>query len=244
MVSTRGGNYGQPSENPDHRNDPIMSQEGGGDSSRPVERKATVFETLSHPVLKSVDPKKVSAFLRERKRYELEVGERQKEVPTMTVASFRVSVDRMLLENMHSVGALDDIAPEKTFEDLSEDDIEMYVKSIVTHDKNEDIDPSVIERAVATVKVKMSIEDPTARMLEFTNDFFNRLDEVGYSSFRTSNPKKTIQLMQERLHPKLLKATMNRHLDYQEGIKKTSKRMSSCFVKKLRCVTGSGRRKG
>lgn len=220
MVSTRSGDYGGAIENPDREAGPDMSQDGAGGSSLPVERKATVFETLSHPVLKSVDPRKVSAFLRERKRYELEVAERKKEVPSMTVASFRVSVDRMLLENMHSVGALDDVAPGKAFEDLGESDIEKYVKSIISHDKSEDVDPTVIEKAVSTVRMKMSIEDPTARMLEFTNDFFNRLDEVGYGSFKTANPKKTIQLMQERLHPKLLKSTMSRHLEYQEGVKK------------------------
>lgn len=61
---------------------------------------ATVFETLAHPVLCSVYPKKVAAFLRERKRYEIEVQEKAKEVPPMKAASCDVSIDQALLENM------------------------------------------------------------------------------------------------------------------------------------------------
>ncbi len=33
-----------------------------------VEKVNTIFETLAHPVLRSVDPEKVALFLRERKR--------------------------------------------------------------------------------------------------------------------------------------------------------------------------------
>lgn len=57
-----------------------------------------------------VDPKKEALFFQEQRQYEVEVGERQKEVPGMSVASCEVSFDRLLLENMHAIGGTDDVA--------------------------------------------------------------------------------------------------------------------------------------
>ena len=62
-----------------------------------------LFAPVQHPVLRSVDPKRVSEFLRERERYVDEVEEKRKQVPTMSVASYKVSVDRSLLKTMKVV---------------------------------------------------------------------------------------------------------------------------------------------
>lgn len=69
----------------------------------------------------------------------------------------------------------------------------------------------------------MKVEDPCARMLEFINDIFVRLEGVGYSDFKDTNPEKTIQLIQEKVSPLFLKSSMAQHLEYQQGLKQDLK---------------------
>ena len=64
----------------------------------------TVFQPISHSVLRSVDPVKVVQVLRDREKYEIEVQEKKKEVPTLTTATYGVSVDPDMLRRMHFLG--------------------------------------------------------------------------------------------------------------------------------------------
>ncbi len=112
------------------RRRPTIANDGEENSSVGVEKVNTIFETLAHPVLRSVDPKTGALFVCERKRYIQEVTERRKENPRMEVASLRVSVDYCLLENMHVMGRFDSIAPEVGAEELSEDHIKAFLESI------------------------------------------------------------------------------------------------------------------
>lgn len=229
MVQTRSG---EPSES--------NSNSGGaatGDSNDGHQRVSTVFETLGHPVLRSVDPKKIAKFLRERKRYEIEVQEKAKEVPSMKAASYDVPTDQALLENMFFC-AFDEIAPDKDFDNLTSGDIEKFIKGIVKHDKDEEM-PTVIEAAVKGLRMPMDIEDSTARMLEFINDAFKRLEGVGYSDFKDTNPKKTIKLMHEKVYPFALKAMMQQHLEYQDGPKTNLKVYIKLLCKEAKVVERS-----
>lgn len=65
-----------------------------------------LFEPVANPVLRSFDPKKVSAFLEGYGRYKIEVKELHKEFPTMTVASFKFCIERSRLESIHFIGKL------------------------------------------------------------------------------------------------------------------------------------------
>lgn len=181
---------------------------------------SALFVPLQHPVLCSVDPVKVARFLKERERYEDEIAEKRKEVPTMTVASFKVSVDRGLLRTMHALGRLDQVAGGVAFDQLTSEHIEMYVRSIVGKGSDKRVNPVIIEEAMKGLRVPMSVADPEARMLEYVHDVFERLDGVGHGEFKDTNPKKTIKLIQDHLYPSCLQKAMNEHLEYQEGLSK------------------------
>ena len=49
----------------------------------------------------------------------------------MPVASYKVSVDRSLLKTMHTLGRLNKIAPDFSFDELKSEHIEKFVKSLL-----------------------------------------------------------------------------------------------------------------
>lgn len=123
----------------------------------------SVFAPITHPVLKSVDPVAVSAFLKDRKRYERQVEERQGELPSLKPASFAVSIDPGLLETMVFLGEFDDIAPDTEPGDLTSEEIEKFIQSLVKSSRT-GFDPNVIEGALRGLRVPARISDPKARM--------------------------------------------------------------------------------
>lgn len=61
---------------------------------------------------------------------------------------------------MHFIGKLEAIVPGKSVEEHTSNDIEYFIKSIVTHSEDTEVDPSVLEEALKFIKVSMSISDP------------------------------------------------------------------------------------
>lgn len=64
----------------------------------------------------------------------------------------------------------------------------------------------------------MRISNPEARVMQYCNDFFKRLESVGCASFRKRHPKKTVQILCSRLYPHKLRAEMKRRIDYNEQL--------------------------
>ena len=145
--------------------DDIDGLNGGGARPSEVTAKTAIFQLVSRPVLWSVDPQKVAKFLKERQSYEDEVKEKQKKVPSMTVASYKVSIDCILLKSMHFVGKFDEIAPSKGDNDLTSEDIEKFIRQIFATRTGVQVNPTVIQEALRSVRVPMSITEPEARML-------------------------------------------------------------------------------
>lgn len=114
------------------------------------------------------------------------VEEKKKEVPTMTIAPFKSALDQGLKENMHFIGKLDDFAPGKSFEDLTSEHMDVCIRSIFKQSADTEVNHSVLEIALQGAKVDLTIEDPNARMLEFANDVFIRVEGVGYGDFKRS----------------------------------------------------------
>ncbi len=85
-----------------------------------------------------------------------------KEVPTLSVASYNVSVDRSLLSSMHFICKFDDIALGVALEKLTADHIEEFVKSVVEHDENDEVNPKLMEKAMKGLRINMKIESPEA----------------------------------------------------------------------------------
>jgi len=178
---------------------------------------SSVFAPISHPILKSVDPVKVAEFLREREKYETEVSEKSKENSSLVAASYKVSVDQRMLKTMIFLGKLKDVAPGKSYNNLTSAEIETWIKSLII---SEDIDfnPEIVEQAVKTLRVNMKVSDPRARMLQYACDFFSKLDDIGYGSFKEKNPKMTVKLMAKHLYPFQLKEKVVRTLEYREEL--------------------------
>lgn len=90
---------------------------------------AAISQPVSHPVLRSVDPQKVAQFLKERQRYEDEVAEKLKDVPSMMAASYKVSIDRAFLESLQFIGFFENIAPNKTTISSSQKTVKLIRKN-------------------------------------------------------------------------------------------------------------------
>ncbi len=137
----------------------------------------------------------------------------------MTIASLNVSIDRNVLKNMHSMGAFDTIAPGVEQADLSSDQVEKYVGSIVARTDDNEVYPNVIKSALKRLQVPIEIADQKARMFQFCSDIFPRLDGVGYGDFKTKHPEKTIKMIQSHLYSQHLKDAMAQHLEFQGRLK-------------------------
>jgi len=72
--------------------------------------------------------------------------------------------------------------------------------------------------------VQMSIADPEARMLHYVNDFFKRLNSVGYGAFKKENPKKTVELLCKNLFPQQLRDAMKERVEYDVTLEKDVKK--------------------
>ncbi len=169
-------------------------------------------------MLRSMDPVKVAAFLKERELYEIEVGEKRKEIPTLTVAPYTVSVDRTLLKNMCFLRRFENIAPGLTYDKLTSNHIRTFIENIVKKDVT-NFDHNIVEKALSGLRMTMHIFDPEARVLHFVNDFFERLDGIGYGTFKEKNPKKPLSSCTIRCTPRNQKAVMGQNVEYREELK-------------------------
>lgn len=185
------------------------------------ERKPTggyCVSTNFVPCTENVDPVNVSTFLRDWEHYVPKVSEK-KEVPTLIVASFKVSVDPGLLRRMHYLKKSKHIAPGKTIAQLSSTHIEKRVYSLVEREEST-FDPAVIEKASYRLKMPMEIADPEERIMKYCNEIFSRLESIGYDNFKDVNRRKTIKLLQEGIYSVQFKAVIQKTLEYHEPIQK------------------------
>ncbi|MEM1369510.1 MAG: hypothetical protein AAGG02_16175 [Cyanobacteria bacterium P01_H01_bin.15] len=191
---------------------------------------AAIFTPISAPILKSVDPIDVAAFLKERERDEVEITAKKGELPSLSMLPYSASIDRSLLKSLFFMGKFDTIAPKVTeAKDLSDTHIQMYITSIVSSTTREGVDPSVIDQALASLEIPTTIKDPAARITQYCADSFERLEAIGYGDFRDTNSKFTVKLMLRKFSPKVLKQEMTRRVQYDDYLEKNVK----LFVKTL-----------
>lgn len=90
-------------------------------------RAVTVFSTISHPILKSVDQVAVSKFIRDRERCEKQVKEKRSEIMSLTEASYCVSVDVGLLRTLIFLGTFDTSSPDEEADELTLENTKVFI---------------------------------------------------------------------------------------------------------------------
>ena len=88
----------------------------------------------------------------------------------------------------------------------------------------------------------MNVSNPEARMMEYANDFFCRLESIGYHNFKDVNPKKTISLLQKRLYPHKFKEAIQTLLDYHEYLNKDVVQYIEVICEEAKAYERYGRR--
>lgn len=123
---------------------------------------------------------------------------------------------------MHSLRRLDGVAPQISFERLSSQQVEDYLKSLINKDKDKEVNPALIQEALRGIRMPMQVSNAEGRVLKFLYVVFQRLESVGYGIFKNKNSENTFKLIQSNLYPPVLKKTMAEHLEFQEGLKENA----------------------
>ena len=123
---------------------------------------------------------------------------------------------------MRFPGRLERTAPDTSLGDLKSEHVAQRVQSLV-YRPEENFDYAVIGKAIFTLKMQMNIADPESRILEYVNEYFSKMEAIGFENFKDINPKKTVKLLQSRLYPAQFKAVMQGAVDYHEPIQKDVK---------------------
>lgn len=100
-----------------------MKEKGTASSADTSTSTVCLYTLTCHALRSSIVPFKVSKFVNYRERYELKVEQKKAELPTLTVVSFTSFMERKLLKHMVLFGDFDDVAPDKTTEELTSDEI-------------------------------------------------------------------------------------------------------------------------
>lgn len=144
--------------------------------------------------MRSLDPVKISSFIKERERYDLTIAEKKAELHTLTAAPYTVCIDRALLRNMHFLGEIDAIAPNVSVEQLTSDHINNFIHGLAKKPSS-GYDPKSIDNALNGLSMLNHIADAQARILHFANDFVERLEAIGQGSLKSTNKGKNVKLM-------------------------------------------------
>lgn len=178
---------------------------------------AALFGPIRAPIMHSVDPHKVAAFLKERQRYEEEVAARQVELPSLSAVPWKASIDRTLLHNM-ILGDLEEVSPDVDAVDkVTDDQLEKYIRPIVGV-PSAGYDPDIIKRAISGFKITMDVQDTNARVKHFISDCFERLESVGCGNFRVDNAKRTVASFLSKVEPYALRKSVKERIPYESSL--------------------------
>lgn len=158
---------------------------------------------------------KLKKFLKELEKYDLEIKSKQSEIQSLKVLPYKAIIYHQLLDNLLFMGKFDMIAPDTYAENLTDDQIENFVKAIIEK-KNILYDPTVIEKALKGLRMLMYISDADARVTKFCSDFFNRLN--------AKNPEQTVKLMMQYVYRAKLKENMQKCIELNKPIRKDVKK--------------------
>lgn len=81
------------------------------------------------------------------------------------------------------MGKFESIAPNAEPADLTSENIEAFIFSIVNKE-NVLYDHNIIFKALQGLRISMHVNDAEARVTLYCSQFFNRLNGIGYGKFR------------------------------------------------------------
>jgi len=213
------------------RNTNMASDNESNAGSQQPAASISLFAPISAPILRSLEPVNVSRFLKERERYLLEIEAKQVDVPSLKALPYKASVDRSLLKSAFFFGKFQTIAADVTeVSNLTSEHIESFVKSLVARTSATRTDYSVIEKVLVGFSMPMKIVDADVRIMHYFSDFFERLESVGYGSFRTENPEQTVKLLISRLQPAALKHEMRKQIQFDKTLEKDVQKFAQVLI--------------
>lgn len=145
-----------------------------------------LLASLEHPVLSQVDRASVARFISARNAYELRIknlNELFGNSSNLTPASYLISIEPDLLQQLDYLGQLESVAPGITFRDLTSEQLKTFIHSI-TANRNNNIDEILALRATDDIRVPMDILDPKGTIIAYFVEFQKRLRDIGYGDYR------------------------------------------------------------
>lgn len=123
----------------------------------------------------------------------------------------------------------DEIAPDVTVDNVSDDHIEKYIKSIIKPGAG-DNEPALIRQALSMLSFPTSVSNESARITTYCGECFDQIEEVGYGKFREDNTKHTISLLLKNGQPGAIRWEMLERLKVEPEMEKNVRR----FIKRLK----------
>lgn len=123
----------------------------------------SVFVTIYAPVLRSMDPFNVAKLLKERERDELQIVSKQAELPALKALAYTAIINRTFFKSLFYIGKFDDIAKDATtVNELTDDNVQLNVNSLVPRSEVGVVDPLEIEKDLVDITMHMNIADADA----------------------------------------------------------------------------------
>lgn len=180
---------------------------------------AALFAPITPPILRSVDPRKVAAFLQETEHYELKVKEKRLKLPMLRVTPYKSSIDDGLLRSTLMFGILDRFATEVLdVSELTDEQICSYIDSLVTIETDAQDNSRENEKAHDDCRIKFLINDHAARVLTYCADLIDCLTSIGYGYFIYTNTKRLVKVLRSKLEPPALKREVRKNIEYYKTL--------------------------
>lgn len=76
-----------------------------------------------------------------------------------------------------------------------------------------------VHSALKTLRTKMSINNPRARIFHLAVDYDRLMEESGFQSFRNENPKMATSLLADKLYPLALRTKIKDDFEFMPKLK-------------------------
>ena len=137
----------------------------------------------------------------------------------------KLCVKAHVLRTMVFIGLFGDATPDVTdIKNLTSEQIKAAIEEFVSEVRQKEPESRVIDAALVVLQMPMKIEDPRMGVRQLVVDYFERMENIGYGSFKIDGPKKTVAHITDALSLRRLQAIVRKDLKYREGLKRDVKK--------------------